>query len=255
MSQQHIELDFLYNEYMEVTLNIPEEAIFQVSEGQKVNIGDPFYTIKKSEDVHIPIAKPLGVKPELIFQYTQVVIGSSVKQGDILASAKKFMGTKKISSNNDGIVMRIDHEEGVITLNAASDQDKIQTCFFNGTITSIDQKKSLVTVKIGSGVSVDASAIEGGDGGGDVTITTPENYFSLNADDIRGNAVVIQDVPSHIFTKLDALDAGCVIYVSGEVTPDVPSAQISESNFETLTKKPYAFIVFSSHEKKIFAYN
>lgn len=240
---------------MEVTLNIPSEAVFQVSEGQKVNIGDPFYTVKKSEDVLIPIAKPLGVKAELIFQYTQVVIGSTVKQGDILASAKKFMGTKKISSDIDGTVVRIDHEEGAITLNAASDQDKKQVCFFNGTITSIDQKKSLVTIKVGSGVSVSATSIVGGDGGGDVTITTPENYFSLNADDIRGNAVVIHDVPSHIFTKLDALDAGGVIYVSGEVTPDVPSAQTSESNFESLTKKPHAFIVFSSHEKKIFAYN
>lgn len=240
---------------MEVTLKIPQDAVIHISEGQKVNIGDPFYSIKKSEDLHIPIAKPLGVKPDLIFQYTQVVIGSSVKQGDVLASAKKFIGTKKISSDIDGIVVRIDHEEGIITINALSDQDKTQTCFFNGTISSIDQKNSLVTVKVGSGISVPAINIEGGDGGGDITITTPENYFSLNADDIHGNAVVIHDVPSHIFTKLDALDAGGVIYVSGEVTTEVPSANISEKDFKLVTEKPHAFIVFSSHEKKIFAYN
>lgn len=240
---------------MDVTFSIPPEAVFQVSEGQKVNIGDPFYSIKKSEDVHISIAKPLGVKPELIFQYSQVVIGTPVKQGDILASAKKFMGTKKISSDVDGIVVRIDHEEGVITLNAASNQDITKKCFFNGAITHIDQKKSLVTIKVGSGISIPAVSIDGGDGGGNVTITTSENYFTLNADDIRGNAVVIHDVPSHIFTKLDALDAGGIIYVTGETTPDVPSAQTSKDDFNALTKKPYGFIVFSSHEKKIFAYN
>jgi len=240
---------------MEITLKVPDEAVFQISEGQKVNIGDPFYCIKKSQDIQVSIAKPLGVKPALIFQYIQVVIGSTVKPGDTLATAKKLIGTKKISSQVDGIVVRIDHEEGIITLNASSDQDTVKSCFFNGTITSLDQKNSVVTLKVGAGINVPAVLIDGGDGGGDVTLTTPDNYFSLNADDIRGNAVVIYDVPSHIFTKLDALDAGGVIYVSGEVTSELPSAKISEKDFKLITEKPYAFIVFSSHEKKIFAYN
>lgn len=239
---------------MEVTLHIPTDATFHISEGQKVKIGDPFYSIKKSQEVAIPVTRPLGVKPQLIFQYARVVIGAEIKPGDTLASAKKFIGTKNIRSDIGGSVIRIDHEEGIIIVNTSSDQDRMQTCFFTGTITKIDQKKSLVTIDVGAGIHVNALTIDG-DGGGEVTITSPDNYFSLSADDISGNAVLIHDLPSHIFTKLDALDAGGVIYVSGDITSTVPSAQTDEKSFELLSKKPHAFIVFSSHEKKIFAYN
>ena len=175
---------------MDVTFQIPKEAVLHVSEGQKVKINDPFYSIKKTQEVVIPISGPLGVNPSLIFQYSQVVIGTEISQGDLLASVKKMIGTKKVSSSVSGTVLRIDHEEGVIVLNAASDLDKVQSCFFTGEIKTIDTKKSRITVTVGPGISVDAQLIEG-DGGGEVTQATDENYFSLSTDDIQGNAILI----------------------------------------------------------------
>ena len=239
---------------MDVKLQIQKDAVLHVSEGQKVKIGDPFYSIKKTEELSVPVAEPLGVKPQLIFQYSQVVIGSDVAPGDILASIKKFIGSKKVASTVQGTVLRIDHEEGIIVLNTSSDKDKNQPCFFSGTITSIDKKKSRITLTVGNGISVDAEGVDK-DGGGDVTLATSETYFSLTTDEIQGNALLIHDCAPHMFTKFDALDAGGVIYVTGETSSDIPRARVTEKAYEALTKKTYDYIVFSSHEKKVFAYN
>lgn len=239
---------------MVVKLQVPDNATILFKKGQKVKIGDRFYASQKEASSHIQLSKKLGVKAQDIFQYTKVIVGNSIKKGAIIAEKKKFIGKKRVASPYSGTVKHIDHISGDIIIQTSSkDSNKVKT-FFTGEVRQIDNKKHLIELEIAKPLSISAKGT--GDIGGEIYAFDEKDYFSFTAEDIKDRIILIHTVQSHIESKIEALGGAGIIYVSGKPDSSLPTIKCTKKeDFERLQSGKYAYVIFSTREKKAFAYN
>lgn len=238
---------------MLVTLQLPKKAQAKVKPGQKVKVGDPFYSSLDEEEASISVVTTLGIKPADIFQYVTVVVGDTIKQGDVVAERKKFVGKKTTTSEVEGTVKHIDHAAGSIVVATYSSRGGTVQTFFTGEIKDVDTKALTVSVNVGKGVEIPAKGDV--DCGGELAVFDEKEYFSITMEDVRDRIILTHTLQSHIETKLEALDAAGVIYVKGTPEGEIPCIKLSKKeDFDILAKGTQSHVVYSTHDNKLYAY-
>lgn len=239
---------------MVIKLQVPEGTKIIVSKGQKVAQGEPFYSLHTEESHIIDVAKELGIKTSDIFSYVKAVVGDSISAGDIIAEKKKLLNKKTISSPISGTISKIDHDTGAIHISSISDEGSTISTFFTGEIVDISPDENLIHIEVGNTYSFDIQAEK--DSGGEIFILDNVDYFQISEDEIKDRILVTDTVQSHIEAKAEALGAGGLIYNKGDASSSMPSAKIpKKEEIDKLKKGKYTYVIFSTYEKKGFAYN
>ncbi|OGK29697.1 hypothetical protein A3B02_00130 [Candidatus Roizmanbacteria bacterium RIFCSPLOWO2_01_FULL_42_14] len=235
-------------------LKYPKDATLHIKQGQSITLGEPFYSIQKDQEVILDIAQKLGIKPRLIFQHVHVVVGSNVKPGDVLARSKKLLRTRNVIASYHGYVSRIDHEAGTISLVATSKESSEQKSFFKGTIKDIDTHAHIVDVDIGSAFSIEADAVSH-DAGGPITFISETSPAHVEKEGIENHIIFSKTISGIWLSKIEALEGSGIIYALGSPPESVPYAHIKETEAQAFEDKRHSLALFSSHERRIFAYN
>lgn len=238
---------------MVVKLAIPENARLLVKQGQKVKIGDPFYSTVSEEDSIISFVNELGIKAQDIFKYAKVVVGDTLQVGDIVGERKRLMGKKTIKADTAGKVKHIDFTSGVVVVGVPSKNGSTVPTFFTGEITHASDSSDIIQVEIGNAKTYEATGNV--DCGGESHVLLEKEFFSYSSEDIRDRIMIIHTIQSHIEAKIDALGGAGIIYVDGSITEQMPSVKVSESDLEKLIQNPPTYILFSTTERKLFGYN
>lgn len=238
---------------MIVKIDIPHDAHPLLKKGQKVKIGDPFYATTSEEDAIISFVKELGIKAQDIFRYTKIVIGDTINIGDIVGEKKKLLGKKTLVSNVAGKVKHIDYSTGNLVVSTASAHENTTSAFFAGEVTNISEEGTFIEVDIGKAHEYKASGKA--DCGGMLSKLSDKDFYSYSADEIVDKMILIHSLQSHIEAKTDALGASGILYVEGDTTDTIPTVKIDESVFEALTTSKDIYMLFTTHEGKLFGYN
>lgn len=238
---------------MVVKLHIPENAQLLVTKGQKVKVHEPFYSLASDEDMIIPFAKQLGIKPKDIFKYAKVVVGDMLKEGDQLGERKKVIGTKKVQTENAGTVKHIDFNTGDITIAIPSAKGSEVATFFTGEIVDISDEEHSVSVEIGKADTYEATGMT--DLGGTLGYISDKEFFTCGEEDVKDRIILLDTVQSHIETKIEALGAEGVIFTEGEAPSSMPSIKLAQSSdFEKLKAEEDKAVLFSQKDNLIYIY-
>jgi hypothetical protein len=238
---------------MVVKLRIPEKARILVEDGQKVKIGDPFYSTASEEELSISLVKELGIRAQDIFKFIKVVVGDSLHEGDILGERKKVIGKKTLTSPMSGTIKRIDHTSGSIVISTLTQSGSTIRTFFTGEIKSTSEGAGYIEVEIGKQKEFPGSGPE--DCGGEWTTIESRNFFTYSSEDIKDRILLVDEVQSHIEAKIDALGGAGIIYVEGSQPTSIPGVQVNNETFEKIKEASCTYLLYSSEEQKIFGYN
>lgn len=239
---------------MVIKLQVPQGTKIIVSKGQKVAHGEPFYSHHSEETHSIDVANELGIKPADIFAHVKGVVGDSVAEGATIAEKKKLLKKKKIQSPIAGTITKIDHDTGTVHISTLSKDGGTVPAFFTGEIKEIDSNDNLIHIEVGNTYSFDIQADR--DSGGEIFVIDEIDYFQISEDEIKDRILVTDTVQSHIEAKAEALGACGLLYNKGDSSSSMPSAKIpKKEELEKLKKGKYTYVIFSTYEKKGFAYN
>lgn len=238
---------------MVVKLQIPESAEIHLTKGQKVTVHEPFYSQASHEDIVVPFARKLGIKPQDIFKHTKVVVGDQIKEGDVLGEKKRVIGTSKLTADSAGTVKRIDHLTGEIVISAISDRSRATPAFFSADVTDISEEDHTISVELGKTIEYDATGDI--DCGGMLNYIPDKDFFLCGEEDVKDRIILLDTVQSHIETKIEALGAEGVIFVEGTPPTSIPSIQLkSASDFEKLKEADDKRVLFSHLDSKLYVY-
>ncbi len=241
---------------MIVQIKLPDGAQLIPKVQTDVRIGDSLYSSGNSETHTIHVAEKLKINPHDIFAFTVVVVGDEVHHDSVIAEKKGLMRKKKVHSPVQGIVARIDHENGIVSINIDGKTAQEHPSFFNGKITSYDVGSSMLDVEIKGAIELEHASEITMTGGGELYFMNDEqDYFQINESDVQGKHVVMNIAKPQVITKLEALSADGVIALEGEVSNSFPVILLSEGSLKKLLSRKYTYVVYSSHSNNIMAYN
>lgn len=241
---------------MIVKIKLPDGAQLIPKLQTDVSIGNPLYSSGSPEIHSIQVAEKLKINPHDIFAFTVVVVGDEVHHDSIIAEKKGLMRKKRVNSPVQGIVARIDHENGVVSININGDTTQKHPSFFNGKIVSYDENTSILEAEIKGAIALENTSEITMTGGGELYfINDEQDYFHINESDVLGKHIVMNSAKPQIVSKLEALSADGIIAQEGEVSQSFPVILLSESSHKKLSSHKYNYIIYSSHSNTIMAYN
>lgn len=236
-----------------ITIDIPDNSKINVDVGTLLSLESILYTASETEDVVVPITSPLNVDSNDIFKHITCLIGSSVKKGDMLASKKGVLSTKKIHSPVEGTVSSINHDTGEMVISVAK-SDKIS---FNspveGKVASIDQRGGFVSVSIPTGTEFEVEKVSAVSGG---KITSVEvSYLQTDMSQIHKRVVIIPEITPAAASKFEALDAIAIVYHTGSHNSKIPHAKVKQmSDLDKIIKSSQKNLVLLPNIKRIIVY-
>ncbi len=155
-------------------ITLPEGFEIKVSVGDKIGAGETLAQKNTNKDETIHLADFLSVKPQKIKKSLRKNLGEAIKKGDVLAvkSGRLGMGGKKIVSDIEGTLIRIDEEEGKIVIRTTSGGTDVQkiTSPVEGVIEICDNDKivissdrNAISVKVATGEDIDGELLNLGE--------------------------------------------------------------------------------------------
>ena len=100
---------------MQFSVKIPEGSELLIKSGQNVDFETPFIKTNQAAQLKISLAKKLSIPQDKIFRHLQKFVGEPIVKGDVLATKKNFLSTKKVTAPVDGVIKEIDHVEGFLS--------------------------------------------------------------------------------------------------------------------------------------------
>lgn len=245
---------------MKLRLKLPPDSQLEAKVGGHIKLGDPLYTVRKSMDVMVNIAGMLNIGGDQLFRHLTKMIGDSVSFGDVLATKKGIIGTKKIHSEHAGIIAQIDHNSGTVVIAASESvtgsEAESKPAFFSGRIEEFEKAEGTITVTIDKGEEIDLKRASE-DGGGELYFFSDEShYFTASEDQIEGKIIVVSELKPHISAKCEALGALGFVYLAIRPDLSVSGAQVEKiADFEALVKGKKKYILYSAIDKKAIIYD
>ncbi len=243
---------------MVVTIKIPSSAQILVKNDQRVDFGDELFELQKKSDMRIAIASKLKIAPEHIFKYLNRVIGEDVRAGELLASKKGVLTTKKVYSPREGIIKEISHLTGEIILSVSQDSNQVdqevKKAFFKGKI--VDRQGDTFKVEINNGETFPLKTVSE-DGGGKAFYFANESfYFTTDEDQLKDKIIVIDELKSHIEVKCETLGSAGFLFLKGKASENLPSASFSKiQDYDTMISLNKKYILFSKDDAVLVVYD
>src|SRR3990167_1376266 len=237
----------------DIIINIPQGAKINVSIGTPIGLTTKLYTVSDTEDVLIPITKPLKTKPEEIFQLLNHVIGYSIKLDELLAVKRGVLGTKKVYSPVEGKLKIIDHETGEVVIEVQKTATKDFLSPADGVVTQIDQNRGSLSISISPGDEIEVDFITNLTGGEMSFIEL--GYMAADLTNIKDKVIINEKIMPATASKFEALDAIAFVYLSGNHSADLPHAKVKDSKeFEKLKNSNKKKAVMLPKIKRIIVY-
>lgn len=199
---------------MLITIILPEDAQLMAEMGKKIVQGDPLYRTKRGKSFNIEVARSLKIRPSTIFTVLTKGVGEKVKKNEMIASKKGLISARSIRADQDGVIEKIDHVAGTVTMCIDNDKDAVVQSFFTGIIKKTENNR--LTIDIEKGIVVELEMITIDWGGPAFYLTDEDRYFSMNEEDIKNKTVITQCLTPPIQVKCEALAAaGFILRVAG----------------------------------------
>lgn len=243
---------------MDITLTLPEKIDHSLKVGDSIDFGDKFYSSAVQETVTVNVADKLGVKSETIFRYLTKIIGENVSKGELLASKKGMLTTKKIHAPVSGVIREISHASGSILLSkteaSLAKNGATVRAQFRGKIK--ETKQNLLVVSVENAKRIELKTVTA-DGYGQVFYFTDESfYFTSHEREINEKVIVISELKSHIAVKCEALGAQSFLYLATKMQQDIPSAAFATvADYDTIIHLKRNNVIFSKHDKIALFYD
>ncbi|HLL60620.1 MAG TPA: hypothetical protein VK338_02795, partial [Candidatus Nitrosocosmicus sp.] len=117
-------------------------------------------------------------------------------------------------------------------------------------------KDNKINIKIKNGTSVALKNVSS-DAYGEIFHFDSESlYFSVTEEDIKNKIICIEELKNHIQAKYNALGSIGFIYLKGDVSSSLPTAQFKTvDDYETIKKTKKKYIIFSVADKTAIVYD
>lgn len=228
-----------------------------------VSFQTPLYSGNTKTNVSVPLAKLLNTEPSKIFQSLKKFVGDSIAKGDVIAENVSFMSKKIYMSEFDGVLKEVDHQEGIVIIEAGTENSNTTNCFFIGEIASIEEdtdkstgmKKAVIKLKTKSSKEFDLKDASGYFGGEVVYCKDPIKA-GLTADEVSHKIVVDEKIPSYEQVKYEAL--GAKGFISLHTLPEPSTAPfaklIGKTDYEKIEENKLPYCLITKDDLKIFFY-
>lgn len=207
---------------MFITITLPERGELLAEKGTTIAQGDPLYRTKKEEARTINIAQKLKIKPQAIFNVLTKVVGENVKKNEVIASQKGFLSARTLRADHDGVIEKIDHLSGHVTVRIDKDANTIIQSFFTGTIK--DRENNHLIIEIEKGIAIELEMASTDWGSASFYLTDETRYFTINEEDIKNKTVIAEHLTPQMQVKCEALGAAGFLLVKKNRRIDLPHA-------------------------------
>lgn len=238
-----------------IAIPIPENATLLVSEGDSVTFETPFFENTSTETVKITLASSLGFDPEKIFFHLRKFVGDEVKKDTLLAEKKTFLSTRQYLSEYDGTIAQINHYDGSIIIETnTADKNKV-SCWFQGTVTEIDEHELILKVKHSKEMLLREEAQA--DFGGPLMYYDDTKTAEVTDEQVQNCVVCATQLPEFEVIKLEALGAtGFLTLHPIETETSLPHAASKQINdFEEAQKKKFTACITTPDRTRIILYD
>lgn len=218
---------------MILIIPIPEESKCLLKVGQKVTFDTPFLEKKTATDIHVPLAKTLGIPPSKIFRYLKKFVGDHIEKGETLANKKTFLSTRTILCEHAGTIKEINHTEGAMVISVFEGKKNSIPAYFTGEV--VEMKKNELSLKVNEAKEY-ASKTAGTDFGAE-TFFLKDTSTQLTDIEVQNKILVCESLSSYAQSKTEALG------VKGFISVKDPSDAVTV---------PYAILKNADDLKKIF---
>jgi len=247
-----------------IEFTIAYDGELLIKKEESVSFQTPLYNMQTRESVAIPLAKLLNTEPTKIIQSLKKFVGDQIAKGDVIAESVSFMSKKIYTSEYDGVLKEVNHEEGILIIEAGTDNKDVVNCFFVGEVVDIDeqkgksessQHKATIKLKVKSAKEFELKEVTA-DFGGEVVYCKDPIKAHLTADEVNHKVVVDEKIPSYEQVKYEAL--GAKGFVSLDSLPEESTAHFAklatESAFKKISEEKLPFCLVNKIDNKIFFY-
>jgi hypothetical protein len=233
---------------MNIDIPIDPEKKLAVKVGDKVDFNSPLYKSKEKAQERIEVAELLRIHPKKIFQHLKKNVGDTIVIGDLLAEKKSFFSDKKVTSHIEGMIVEVDHIEGVVLIETQK-ETRLEYCWFAGHVLEVSKKQ--IQVKIGKHSVIDAKYVEK-DFGGMVWLITKETH--INPEHPVG---VADRATEYEVAKLEALGGhGLITTYKYEGNTLLPRAEFKlKDSFSEVESKEFSCCFAQAHSSTIILYS
>lgn len=237
----------------DVIIDVPSNAKISVTVGMIISLKTKLFLISDTDDIIVPITKPLKTKAEDVFKLVDHVIGDKIVIDEVLAQKKGLVGVRKILSPVSGVLKSINHETGEIVITVEKSTTNEFLSPIEGKISNIDQKNKIISISVSIADQVDVEFVTELIGG---EISFVESSISgIDLTNVRDKIVVIEEITPTIASKFEALDALAFIYLNGSHNAKIAHAKVTSNHeFDKLKKTKDKMAVLLPKRKKIVVY-
>jgi hypothetical protein len=246
-----------------IEFSITYEGELLLKKEDTVAFQTPLYKVNAKESISVPLAKLLNTEPSKIFQSLKKFVGDPVAKGDVIAETASFMSKRIYTREYDGVLKEVNHQEGILIIEAGTENNDYVHCFFVGEVISIEEEKDKTTgmkkatIKLKTKTTKEYELKEASESFGGETVYSKDPIKSgLTADDVNQKVVVDEKIPSYEQIKYEAL--GAKGFISLHTLPEPSSAQFAKltgkSDFEKIDEQKLQYCLISKEDMKIFFY-
>ncbi|HLD27209.1 MAG TPA: hypothetical protein VJB63_04630 [Patescibacteria group bacterium] len=237
---------------MLITMSLPKNAELLAEKGKKITYHDPLYRMHNGSDHIIDIGQKLSISPKHIFNYMIKMVGEKVRKNEIIAHRKNTFSVKNVHADTDGVIQKIDHLSGHITIHIDKDENHIVQSFFTGTIQ--EKENNTLTIYLEKGQRIELVDITHDSGGKIFYFTDESLYFNINEEGIKNRIVIIEYLSPHIQIKCEALGARGFGYVEKKGQIVLPHMVFKKDDYIKMLQSRQTFIICSAFEKSAILY-
>lgn len=239
---------------MDITITLPTNVTFLINNNQEVDFETVIYEIVETDEVRIPLAQKLKIKPEKIFKHLSKFVGEEITEGEIIAVKKQIFSDLRYLSEHAGIIKEINHETGELVVLTTTNKHKRQKSFFKGIIKEIigNQITILLPVKTKRFPLIKACS----DFGGPIillkTLKDP-----LTEAEVKNKVIISESINPYSQSKLEALGIeGFITLKPLATSSDIPQARLKNiDDFSQLVDYNLKYCLIIEKDNNIYFYN
>lgn len=244
---------------MILSITVPINGELLIKAGDKVDFSTPLVNNHIKKEIKIPLARSLHINPKKIFTVLNKFVGEKVKKGDIIAQHKAFLTKNKYISEHEGTLKEVNHNDGFITLEIASDETTLLKAFFKGEVVEIEQnkekEKTIIHYKVHNAKQYDMKDAEDYFGGPVYYHKRTEPQL-ITEEQVSGYIIFTKTLLAYEQTKLETLGAsGFIVLHSLPEKTTVPHAKIKEiPDWEELHSLKLPYCTIDQELSRIYLY-
>ncbi|MGB9883073.1 MAG: hypothetical protein ACPLRN_00965 [Microgenomates group bacterium] len=236
---------------MIIKYQIPDNTDCLVKEGNKIDFQTALFEKKYSKEETLNIAQILNINPQNIFRHLKKLVGEKIEKDEVIAIKKGLFTTQTFKSPYEGVIKEINHHQGILLIEVASENKKQILSPFKGIVEKVE--KNQLAIKLNKPVEFEIKKTKT-DFGGDVFYLEEDQV--LTSDEVENKIILAEKIDQLTQIKLEAL--GAKAFITSQPLPentDLNYAQIKNLNdFKKIEKLkyPYCTVIFKSD--KIYFY-